>query len=186
MKRWSINRVALIALAAAAAVEQKGPSSAALKAAPLEGRSLPMYEVDRSWPKVPAQWKLGDASMAMLEASPSFHWAGTFGHERSTSYIGKLRPSSGAALSAALDGPFCATAAATASVIRMARLINLRFMVSSRLGLKASYCIRAVEENTSARRGRGYFAVFLAGGCFRLLYTASTNMAVVQGPELAP
>jgi hypothetical protein len=67
MKRWLINRAALIALAAATAA-QKGPSGAALQAAPLDGRSLPVYEVDRAWPKVPAQWKLGDPSSIAIDA----------------------------------------------------------------------------------------------------------------------
>jgi hypothetical protein len=30
--------------------------------APAPARDLPVFEVDRAWPKVPAQWKLGDAS----------------------------------------------------------------------------------------------------------------------------
>src|SRR6266481_7785272 len=34
---------------------------------------------------------LSFASIAMLEGSPSFHCAGTLGHERSTSNVGKLR-----------------------------------------------------------------------------------------------
>jgi len=28
----------------------------------LGGASLPSFEIDRSWPTVPAQWKLGDVS----------------------------------------------------------------------------------------------------------------------------
>ena len=35
---------------------------------------------------------LSCASMATLEGSPSFHCGGTFGHARSTSKIGRLRP----------------------------------------------------------------------------------------------
>ena len=31
-------------------------------------RSLPMFEVDPSWPKVPAKWKLGDASSFAVDA----------------------------------------------------------------------------------------------------------------------
>src|ERR1700752_4624237 len=34
---------------------------------------------------------LSFASIAILEASPSFHCGGTFGHERSTSNVGRLR-----------------------------------------------------------------------------------------------
>src|SRR5580692_10955634 len=33
-----------------------------------KGRSLPMFEVDSAWPKVPAQWKLGDASSIAIDA----------------------------------------------------------------------------------------------------------------------
>ena len=33
-----------------------------------QSRSLPTFEVDRSWPKVPAQWKLGDASSMAIDA----------------------------------------------------------------------------------------------------------------------
>ena len=29
---------------------------------------LPMFEVDRSWPKVPAKWKLGDESSMAIDA----------------------------------------------------------------------------------------------------------------------
>jgi len=32
------------------------------------GRSLPMFEVDSSWPKVPAKWKLGDESSMAIDA----------------------------------------------------------------------------------------------------------------------
>src|SRR5215475_4107953 len=31
-------------------------------------RSLPTFEVDRTWPKVPSQWKLGDASSIAIDA----------------------------------------------------------------------------------------------------------------------
>ena len=33
-----------------------------------QSRSVPTFEVDRSWPKVPPQWKLGDASSAAIDA----------------------------------------------------------------------------------------------------------------------
>jgi len=38
---------------------------------PAEGqslRSLPVFEVDHSWPKVPAQWKMGDPSSVAIDA----------------------------------------------------------------------------------------------------------------------
>ena len=31
-------------------------------------RSLPTFEVDRAWPKVPSQWKLGDPSSMAIDA----------------------------------------------------------------------------------------------------------------------
>jgi DNA-binding beta-propeller fold protein YncE len=33
-----------------------------------QNRKLPMFEVDRSWPKVPSQWKLGDPSSIAIDA----------------------------------------------------------------------------------------------------------------------
>jgi hypothetical protein len=33
-----------------------------------EARNLPMFEVDPSWPKVPAKWKLGDVSSIAIDA----------------------------------------------------------------------------------------------------------------------
>src|SRR5438105_6901648 len=33
-----------------------------------QSRSLPTFEVDRSWPKIPAQWKLGDPSSIAIDA----------------------------------------------------------------------------------------------------------------------
>jgi len=68
MKRRLINQAILTTLAIVTASVQNGPSSGALKAAPLDGRSLPVYEVDRAWPKVPAQWKLGDPSSIAIDA----------------------------------------------------------------------------------------------------------------------
>ena len=65
MTRKSIGRAALIALVVAAGVEGKWLSSAAAQA---RGRSLPTFEVDRGWPKVPQQWKLGDASSIAIDA----------------------------------------------------------------------------------------------------------------------
>jgi hypothetical protein len=70
MKRKCVSGVFLIALAGAAAVQEKWLSNAAVMAqsVPPQGRSLPIFEVDRSWPKVPPQWKLGDASSVAIDA----------------------------------------------------------------------------------------------------------------------
>ena len=60
MTRKSLSWVILIALAAAAAV--------AFSAQAAEPRSLPTFEVDHAWPKVPPQWKLGDESSMAIDA----------------------------------------------------------------------------------------------------------------------
>jgi hypothetical protein len=69
MKRF-VNWAVLIALAPAATVEQKWLSSAVFSAQAAEPTSisLPIFEVDRAWPKVPPQWKLGDASSIAIDA----------------------------------------------------------------------------------------------------------------------
>ncbi|MSP40739.1 MAG: hypothetical protein EXR70_19810 [Deltaproteobacteria bacterium] len=43
-------------------------ASAAAQTAPAPSRSLPMFEVDPTWPKVPAKWKLGDVSSIAIDA----------------------------------------------------------------------------------------------------------------------
>src|SRR5207249_11246987 len=58
MKRQIVRWTMLIVLIAAAAT----PFAQA------QSRSVPTFEVDRSWPKVPPQWKLGDASSAAIDA----------------------------------------------------------------------------------------------------------------------
>ena len=57
MKGDNISRAVLIVLAVAAV------AAAALA----QGRSLPAFEVDRAWPKVPQQWKLGDPSSIAID-----------------------------------------------------------------------------------------------------------------------
>src|SRR6266446_6534775 len=51
-----MSRTTLIVLAAL------GPSGLALAA------GVPVFEVDPSWPKIPSQWKLGDASSVAVDA----------------------------------------------------------------------------------------------------------------------
>jgi len=70
MKRECVSWAVLIALAGAVAVKEKWLSKTVVlaQAAPPQGRSLPIFEVDRSWPKVPPQWKLGDASSIAIDA----------------------------------------------------------------------------------------------------------------------
>src|SRR5580704_10231206 len=70
MKRKWVQWAILSALVVAAAVGEKWLSSGAFsaQAAQPEGRSLPTFEVDHAWPKVPAKWKLGDASSIAIDA----------------------------------------------------------------------------------------------------------------------
>jgi hypothetical protein len=70
MKRTCVSWAVLIALAAVAAVEENRHSTAMFSAQAAEpaSRSLPVFEVDRAWPKVPPQWKLGDASSIAIDA----------------------------------------------------------------------------------------------------------------------
>ena len=69
MKRF-VNWAAIIAVAPAATVGHKWLSSAVFSAQAAEptSRNLPIFEVDRTWPKVPPQWKLGDASSIAIDA----------------------------------------------------------------------------------------------------------------------
>ena len=62
MKRNFVSWAVLIGLAAVVTVEEKRLSTGAFSAQAAEpaSRSLPIFEVDRAWPKVPPQWKLGD------------------------------------------------------------------------------------------------------------------------------
>ena len=59
MKRKHVSRIVLMELVIAAAVGT----------AQTPGRSLPTFEVDRAWPKVPPQWKLGDPSSIAIDAN---------------------------------------------------------------------------------------------------------------------
>ena len=67
MTRVRISRAVLIALVVAAGVEGWLLSSAEV-AAQAQGRRVPIFEVDRTWPKVPEKWKLGDPSSIAINA----------------------------------------------------------------------------------------------------------------------
>jgi hypothetical protein len=56
----------LVIAAILAAGAQLCAAGAAAQTAP--ARALPTFEVDASWPKVPAKWKLGDASSIAIDA----------------------------------------------------------------------------------------------------------------------
>jgi len=43
-------------------------SQADAQTSPAPGRSLPVFEVDPAWPKVPDKWKLGDVSSIAIDA----------------------------------------------------------------------------------------------------------------------
>jgi hypothetical protein len=61
-----------VVLAGALVVAVAGPDRVALRATAAGmaqgGLRLPMFEVDRAWPKVPAKWKLGDPSSFAIDA----------------------------------------------------------------------------------------------------------------------
>ena len=54
-------RFALIASIAFTCITLAGTASA-------QSRSVPTFEIDAAWPKVPAKWKLGDASSIAIDA----------------------------------------------------------------------------------------------------------------------
>jgi hypothetical protein len=70
MKRKYAGWAVLISLAAVTPKNQQRLSSGAMwaQAAEPRGRALPVLEVDRTWPKVPAKWKLGDPSSIAIDA----------------------------------------------------------------------------------------------------------------------
>src|SRR2546422_9222507 len=63
MKLENIRRVLLIASVVALGLAAKWFCSAQA-----QSRALPVFEVDRAWPNVPPQWKLGDASSIAIDA----------------------------------------------------------------------------------------------------------------------
>src|ERR1700752_2639795 len=74
MKRNGVEWALLGALIVVAAVGENWLSRATFsaQAAQRQSRSLPIFEVDHSWPKVPAKWKLGDASSIAIDAQDNF------------------------------------------------------------------------------------------------------------------
>jgi hypothetical protein len=64
MKRTSLSRAVLIAAVTVAAAQAQSIAPASAQAA----RSLPMFEVEKGWPKIPAKWKLGDPSSFAVDA----------------------------------------------------------------------------------------------------------------------
>ena len=68
MKSNGVRLLMLIAVILAVSVVGARRLSMATVSAQAPARSLPTFEVDRTWPKVPAQWKLGDASSFAIDA----------------------------------------------------------------------------------------------------------------------
>jgi hypothetical protein len=69
VNRTNISLAVLAGVVVIAGAGEKWVSRAALaQAARATTRGLPIFEVDRAWPKVPAKWKLGDASSFAVDA----------------------------------------------------------------------------------------------------------------------
>jgi len=70
MKRKNLSRAVLIALVIVAGVEGTSlfRTEGAAQTSQARARDVPLFEVDPSWPKVPAKWKLGDASSISIDA----------------------------------------------------------------------------------------------------------------------
>jgi len=70
VKRIQIRRAVVAGLVVIAGAGATSVARLALTAhaAQANTRSLPMFDVDRAWPKVPAKWKLGDPSSFAVDA----------------------------------------------------------------------------------------------------------------------
>jgi hypothetical protein len=70
MNRTDVSRAVLAAAIVIAGADNKWVSHTALdaQAAPSKTYRLPVFAVDRAWPKVPAKWKLGDPSSFAVDA----------------------------------------------------------------------------------------------------------------------
>src|ERR1700688_2008275 len=68
MKRETLGRAVLIASLIATAGNSRALFGTEAAAQTRAARSLPVFEVDAAWPKVPAKWKLGDASSFAVDA----------------------------------------------------------------------------------------------------------------------
>src|SRR3984957_11497573 len=68
MKPETLGRVVLIASLIVAAGNSQWLLGSEAAAQTPAARSLPMFEVDPAWPKIPAKWKVGDASSFAVDA----------------------------------------------------------------------------------------------------------------------
>jgi hypothetical protein len=66
MKRQSLGVAVMVAAGLAAALP--GRYSAVAPAAAQTPRALPVFEIEKGWPKVPPQWKVGDVSSFTTDA----------------------------------------------------------------------------------------------------------------------
>src|SRR5258708_15854885 len=68
MKRETLDRAVLIAAVLVAGAASNWLFGAPAAAQTPAARSLPTFEVDAAWPKIPAKWKVGDASSFAVDA----------------------------------------------------------------------------------------------------------------------
>ena len=66
--RANLPRAVLLASVVVAHAPWLSGTEAAAQTAQAQARAMPMFEVDPSWPKVPPQWRLGDASSIGIDA----------------------------------------------------------------------------------------------------------------------
>jgi NHL repeat len=64
----TLHAVLIVVVAGGATGKRLASAELAAQTTQARGRSLPTFEVDRAWPRVPAQWKLGDASSIAIDA----------------------------------------------------------------------------------------------------------------------
>ena len=68
-----LSHAALVALLAVAAQGAWLGTQAVQSPAQAQARELPTFEVDKAWPKVPPQWKLGDVSNINSDAQGNIY-----------------------------------------------------------------------------------------------------------------
>jgi hypothetical protein len=73
MKRTFLSHAAIAALLAVSAVQGGMTTAAQAQGAQAQARSLPTFEIDKSWPKVPPQYKLGDVSSMASDAQGNIY-----------------------------------------------------------------------------------------------------------------
>ena len=61
-RKTSLGRAARVAFVTIAAIHGKWLSSESVAQTAAQARELPVFEVDKNWPKVPPQYKVGDVS----------------------------------------------------------------------------------------------------------------------------